>query len=92
MAFLSSSSLHPEMRPAGVMFGAIAVNGSMSSTTRPASSCPATGPSGPSGVWQLPQPMMPRTRYSPRSAGVSACAVPAIARTAIASGHVVLVI
>ena len=28
-------------------------------------------PSGPCGVWQLPQPIGPRTRYSPRSTGVS---------------------
>ncbi len=35
-----------------------------------------SGPFGPIGVWQLPQPIGPCTRYSPRSTLGSAIAVP----------------
>ena len=34
-------------------------------------------PSGPIGVWQFPQPIGPRTRYSPRSTDTSADAADA---------------
>ena len=50
-----------------------------------------TKPSGPSGVWQLPQPAGPRTRYSPRSTGVSAAAPPAAQASAPAAIHVLII-
>ena len=43
-----------------------------------------SGPSGPCGVWQLPQLIGPRTRYSPRSTGVSAHANDAAEQSAAA--------
>ena len=65
-----------------------------SSTTGPppASSLVMSGPFGPCGVWQLPQLIGPRTRYSPRSTGVSAQAMDAATQSAAAQTPVLKLI
>jgi GNAT superfamily N-acetyltransferase len=51
-----------------------------------------SGPSGPCGVWQLPQLIGPRTRYAPRSTGVSAQAIDAARQSATAQAPVLRII
>ena len=85
IARASSASVQAPSGPAGVMLAETAcIIGSSITTCPPASSIDMSGPSGPCGVWQLPQLIGPRTRYSPRSTGVSAHANEAAEQSAAA--------
>jgi len=80
MATLICASVHLPMPVSGsdVMLDGSALKRLPSSIGGPPDKARSiTGPPGPCGVWQLPQPMMPSTRYLPRSSCVSATADPA---------------
>ncbi|MGD9863501.1 MAG: hypothetical protein AB7S99_09830 [Pseudodonghicola sp.] len=74
MVRASSSSLQPATRLSGVIFTAQASKAGVLSTMKPLSSWLRSGPFGPCGVWQLPQPAGARTRHSPRSTEIPATA------------------
>src|SRR6478609_961456 len=77
----------------GVILGAVTVNGGSSQDRPPENALSMMSPVGPFGVWQLPQVITVLTRYLPRSAGVSARAMPAaIASTDSATSPVRIMI
>jgi hypothetical protein len=80
MAVLISASVHLPMPVpgSGVMLDGMAVKALPSPIGGPPDNALSRiGPFGPTGVWQLPQPMMLSTRYLPRSTSVWAMAEPA---------------
>src|SRR5882757_4137642 len=85
MAVLISASVHVPMpvSGSGVILDGMAVKALPSSMGGPPDNALSRiGPFGPTGVWQLPQPMMLSTRYLPRSTGVWAVAEPAVRHAA----------
>src|ERR1700722_12276889 len=88
MGVLISASVHVPMpvSGSGVMLDGTAVKAVPSPIGGPPDNALSRiGPSGPTGVWQLPQPLMLSTRYLPRSSWVSATADPAARQTATAA-------
>jgi hypothetical protein len=69
IARMISASDHAPMPVAtsGVMFELTATPNSSAISNPPARCRPGRLPSGPFGVWQLPQAPSPSTRYRPRS-------------------------
>jgi hypothetical protein len=86
MATLICASVHLPIpvSGSGVMLDGMAVKALPSPIGGPPDSALSMiGPFGPTGVWQLPQPMMLSTRYLPRSSWVWAIAEPVTKQAAI---------